>query len=54
MVEAADILIANTDTEAKQLINLYDACASRVDVIHPGVDLDVFRPRDRGRRTTAS
>ena len=47
VVEAADILIANTDIEAKQLINLYDACASRVDVIHPGVDLDVFRPRDR-------
>jgi len=47
VVEAADLLIANTDTEAKQLINLYDACASRVEVIHPGVDLDVFRPRDR-------
>ncbi len=47
VVEAADILIANTDTEAKQLINLYDACASRVEVIHPGVDLQVFRPRDR-------
>ena len=47
VVEAADMLIANTDTEAKQLINLYDACASRVEVIHPGVDLEVFRPRDR-------
>ncbi len=47
VVEAADLLIANTDTEAKQLINLYDACASRVEVIHPGVDLDVFRPRDK-------
>jgi D-inositol-3-phosphate glycosyltransferase len=47
VVEAADMLIANTDTEAKQLINLYDACASRVEVIHPGVDLDVFRPRDQ-------
>jgi D-inositol-3-phosphate glycosyltransferase len=47
VVEAADLLIANTDVEAKQLINLYDACASRVEVIHPGVDLDVFRPRDK-------
>jgi D-inositol-3-phosphate glycosyltransferase len=47
VVQAADVLIANTDTEAKQLINLYDACASRVEVIHPGVDLDVFRPRDK-------
>ncbi len=25
VVEAADMLIANTDIEAKQLINLYDA-----------------------------
>ncbi len=47
VVEAADMLIANTDTEAKQLINLYDADAARVEVIHPGVDLEVFRPRDR-------
>ncbi|MFC5491800.1 D-inositol-3-phosphate glycosyltransferase [Nocardioides caricicola] len=47
VVEAADMLIANTDIEAKQLINLYDAEPSRVEVVHPGVDLDVFRPRDK-------
>ncbi|GAB2456009.1 D-inositol-3-phosphate glycosyltransferase [Nocardioides hungaricus] len=47
VVEAADMLVANTDLEAKQLINLYDADPSRVEVVHPGVDLDVFRPRDR-------
>ncbi len=50
VVEAADVLIANTDLEAKQLINLYDADPARVEVVHPGVDLDVFRPHDR--RTT--
>jgi len=44
VVEAADLLIANTDIEAKQLINLYDADPSRVEVVHPGVDLDLFRP----------
>lgn len=44
VVEAADMLIANTDIEAKQLINLYDADAGRVEVVHPGVDLAVFRP----------
>ncbi|HSE10335.1 MAG TPA: D-inositol-3-phosphate glycosyltransferase [Nocardioidaceae bacterium] len=44
VVEAADMLIANTDIEAKQLINLYDADPTRVEVVHPGVDLDVFRP----------
>ena len=44
VVEAADMLIANTEDEAKQLINLYDAEPSRVEVVHPGVDLDVFHP----------
>lgn len=47
VVEAADMLIANTDIEAKQLINLYDAEPSRVEVVHPGVDLSVFRPIDK-------
>jgi D-inositol-3-phosphate glycosyltransferase len=42
VVEAADMLIANTDIEAKQLINLYDADPGRVEVVHPGVDLSVF------------
>jgi D-inositol-3-phosphate glycosyltransferase len=49
VVEAADRLIANTDIEAKQLINLYDAEPARVEVVHPGVDLEVFRPRDRAQ-----
>ncbi|MBS45101.1 MAG: D-inositol-3-phosphate glycosyltransferase [Nocardioides sp.] len=44
VVEAADVLLANTDLEAKQLINLYDADPGRVEVVHPGVDLDVFAP----------
>ncbi|GAA3526270.1 D-inositol-3-phosphate glycosyltransferase [Nocardioides daeguensis] len=55
VVEAADVLIANTDLEAKQLINLYDADPGRVEVVHPGVDTEVFRPltpadRARARR----
>jgi D-inositol-3-phosphate glycosyltransferase len=49
VVEAADMLIANTDLEAKQLINLYDADPGRVEVVHPGVDLNVFRPFDQAR-----
>ena len=48
VVEAADLLVANTDTEARQLVELYDASPDAVEVIHPGVDLDVFTPRDRG------
>lgn len=44
VVEASDMLVASTDLEAKQLINLYDADPARVEVVHPGVDLSVFRP----------
>ncbi|MFL6060092.1 MAG: D-inositol-3-phosphate glycosyltransferase [Marmoricola sp.] len=44
VVAAADMLIANTVDEAKDLINCYDADPSRVEVVHPGVDLDAFRP----------
>jgi D-inositol-3-phosphate glycosyltransferase len=47
VVEAADMLIANTDIEAKQLINLYDADPGRGGGVPPGVDLSVFKPGDR-------
>ncbi|WP_418057929.1 D-inositol-3-phosphate glycosyltransferase [Pimelobacter simplex] len=53
VVEAADVLIANTDLEAKQLINLYDADPGRVEVVHPGVDTDVFRPLTPAQRAQA-
>jgi D-inositol-3-phosphate glycosyltransferase len=43
VVAAADMLVANTDDEAKQLIDLYDADPGRVEVVHPGVDLSTFR-----------
>ena len=49
VVEAADMLIANTDHEAGQLIDLYDAQPARVEVVHPGVDLSLFRPRAEAR-----
>ena len=52
VVDAASRLTANTDDEARQLIELYGADPNGVDVVHPGVDLDVFSPhptaRDRG------
>lgn len=49
VVDAADMLIANTAREATQLIDLYDAEPDRVEVVHPGVDLDVFKPRPGAR-----
>ena len=47
VVEAADLLIANTDLEARQLVDLYGADADRVEVVHPGVDLEIFKPADK-------
>ena len=44
VVAAATRLVANTGTEAGELIELYGAQANRVDIVHPGVDLDLFRP----------
>jgi len=53
VVEAADRLLANTDDEARQLIDLYDADPRRVAVVPPGVDLDVFSPGGPGGRRAA-
>jgi len=47
VVDEADRLIANTDDEVAQLVSLHHADPARIDVAHPGVDLDVFRPGDR-------
>jgi D-inositol-3-phosphate glycosyltransferase len=47
VVDEADRLIVNTDDEANQLIAIHHADPARIDVVHPGVDLDVFSPGDR-------
>lgn len=47
VVEASDRLLANTEDEARQLIELYGADPDVVATVHPGVDLEVFRPGDR-------
>ncbi len=43
IVRLADQLIANTSEERRELIDLYDADPDRVAVVHPGVDLEVFK-----------
>jgi D-inositol-3-phosphate glycosyltransferase len=50
VVDASTRLIANTPAEAAQLAQLYDASPSNIDVVAPGVDLEVFRP---GEASTA-
>lgn len=52
VVAAADRLIANTADEAAELARHYSADPGRLAVVHPGVNLEVFRPagpRDQGR-----
>jgi D-inositol-3-phosphate glycosyltransferase len=48
IVRAADRLIANTGNEAAELIRHYDADPAQVTVVHPGVNLDRFRPAAAG------
>ena len=47
VVDEADRLIVNTESEAQQLVSLHHADPARIDVVHPGVDLDMFTPGDR-------
>ena len=44
VVTEADALIANTPTEAADLITEYQADPAKVHVVTPGVDLETFRP----------
>ncbi len=53
VVDEADRLIVNTEEEAGQLVSLHHADPARIDVVHPGVDLDVFRPGDRAAARAA-
>jgi D-inositol-3-phosphate glycosyltransferase len=47
VVDEADRLIVNTEHEAQQLVSLHHADPARVDVVHPGVDLEMFTPGDK-------
>ncbi|MFI1700115.1 D-inositol-3-phosphate glycosyltransferase [Streptomyces bobili] len=46
IVAAADRLIANTAEEADELARHYGAESGKIAVVHPGVNLDRFRPAD--------
>lgn len=53
VIAEADRLIANTRTEATELIDLYDADPDKIDVVVPGADLDCYLPGDRGAARAA-
>ncbi|MFJ4851147.1 MULTISPECIES: D-inositol-3-phosphate glycosyltransferase [unclassified Streptomyces] len=48
IVTAADRLIANTAEESRELVRHYEADPHKVAVVHPGVNLDRFRPDPLG------
>ncbi|MDN5797315.1 MAG: D-inositol-3-phosphate glycosyltransferase [Intrasporangium sp.] len=52
VVEAAERLVANTEGEARELIELYDAPPQKVSIVPPGVDLLTFAPGDRAQART--
>ena len=47
VVAEADRMVANTADEAAQLVRIYGADPSRIDVVAPGADLSRYRPGDR-------
>ena len=53
VVDEADRLIVNTEHEAQQLVSLHHADPARIDVVHPGVDLEMFTPGDKGAARAA-
>lgn len=50
IVDNACRIIVNTEAEAQQLVDLHDADRSRIDVVPPGVDVELYSPGS-GRAT---
>jgi D-inositol-3-phosphate glycosyltransferase len=53
VVDEADRLIVNTEDEARQLISMHHADPARIDVVHPGVDLQLFTAGNRAAARAA-
>src|SRR5215813_2926333 len=47
IINCADLVIAATDDERRQLVTLYGADRDRIEIVPPGVDHRVFVPGDR-------
>lgn len=50
LVDNADLLVVNTEEEAQDLVTYYDATESKIAVVAPGADTELFCPGD-GRAT---
>ena len=53
VVAEADRLVANTPSEARELVDLYHASPAAVSVVEPGVDLERFQPTSDRRAARA-
>jgi len=53
VVDEADRLIVNSEDEARQLISIHRADPARLDVVYPGVDLQLFTPGDKAAARAA-
>ncbi len=49
VVNMADRLIANSHQEVEDFDEFYGADRKKISVVHPGVDLDTFRPGDQSQ-----
>lgn len=49
VVDEADRLVANTATEAHELVSMYHADPARIDIVTPGADLDCYTPGSMGQ-----
>ena len=47
VARCSDIILANSEEEAHQLVDLYGADISRIEIVPPGVDHSLFSPGDR-------
>lgn len=54
IADQAARLTANTAAERDELVHHYGVDEDRIDVVSPGVDLDIFRPAFRSRSRVAS
>jgi D-inositol-3-phosphate glycosyltransferase len=53
VIECSDALLASCTVEADQLIELYGAVPSRIEIVAPGVDHAFFSPGDPGQARRA-
>ena len=47
VARCSDIILANSEEEAHQLVDLYGADISRIEIVPPGVDHSLFSPGDQ-------